>query len=191
MDIYTNAAAWVTSYLMTNEYISTARANVAEYVSDETIQWALVVANQFNLLHLPEFLELPTGGPGIDEVLVNATEIALEITSEPGPIEGSADQVLIDALSELLDEKQDPSVPMAALAEEQREAQEKQAADIEAMKNEFREAHRDDSAEQRAAQEIQLAAAEEAARQALAQQQAAERETMQARLAMQEPPYRE
>ncbi len=70
---------------------------------------------------------------------------------------------------------------MNKLLAEQQHARDEQAADIETMKQTFREAHEDDSPEQSAAHEKQLAAAEELAQQTLAAKQEEERQALQAR----------
>ena len=70
---------------------------------------------------------------------------------------------------------------MKKLLDEQQQARDEQAAAIETMKQTFRETHEDDSPEQSAAHEEQLAAAEAIAQQALAHEQEAQLQALQAR----------
>ena len=70
---------------------------------------------------------------------------------------------------------------MQKLLDEQQQARDELADNIETMKQTFREAHEDDSQEQRIAHEKQLQAAGELAQQALVDEQEAERQALQAR----------
>jgi hypothetical protein len=129
-------------------------------------------------------------GPDADDPRGQTTELVVDANTaergaqergdppdhQPEPVEGPEKSTLIGG-----PEVEVEIAEMQKLLDEQQQARDEQAADIETMKQTFREAHEDDSPEQSAAHEKQLAAAEELAQQALAERQEAERQALQER----------
>jgi hypothetical protein len=170
-------------------------------VSDDTVK-AYVEAQ--SLSHPPQQTEQEALQAVLDEVgeeiqrLKDALEVDRgDITEEYVPPPQTT-ELIVDVDNRMVDElepveRQETSTliggpeveaeisEMQKLLDEQQQARDELADNIEAMKQAFREAHEDDSPEQSVAHEEQLAAAEQLAQQDLADQQEAERQQLQAR----------
>lgn len=177
---------------MTDSHIQTA-GDLWLGVKDTLGPEALGVLQLAVKLFAPDLIDISVRGDQLGQVLpvdipdfldVGAESVApvLEADAKWGQVAREEDRQMPEA--DLAREQEQTESALAReevdkLLDEQQEARDEQAADIETMKQRFREAHEDDSPEQRAAHEEQLAAAEELAQQTLAARQEEEREEME------------
>lgn len=133
MDFYDRAGAWITLYLKENELLNDMTRILSDYMDIDDVKFAAKLASQYvpqvvgifvpEVAQVAEFIENNYELSELKDAFIdNTIEIISLIIEDPGPKEGSMELMLVDILSELLEDKPEVSLQEQARADAELEA---------------------------------------------------------------------